>query len=94
MVFNKGEDALRILPPLIDVLPEARFNLVVYYIQQNEIESAFKLMKEFRPSTVEEYILKATTYACMGQENKVVSSEKKISFCFFKKFQYINRGLK
>lgn len=33
-VFRSGEGALQVLPPLIDVLPEARLNLVIYYLKQ------------------------------------------------------------
>ena len=34
VVFRAGVGALQILPPLIDVLPEARLNLVIYYLKQ------------------------------------------------------------
>ena len=34
VVFRSGEGALQVLPPLIDVLPEARLNLVIYYLRQ------------------------------------------------------------
>jgi intraflagellar transport protein 56 len=34
VVFQSGEGALQILPPLVDVIPEARLNLVIYYLKQ------------------------------------------------------------
>lgn len=34
VVFRGGEGALQVLPPLIDVIPEARLNLVIYYLRQ------------------------------------------------------------
>lgn len=34
VVFRGGEGALQCLPPLIDALPEARLNLVIYYLKQ------------------------------------------------------------
>lgn len=34
VVFRGGEGALQVLPPLIDVIPEARLNLVIYYLKQ------------------------------------------------------------
>lgn len=34
VVFRSGEGALQTLPPLIDVLPEARLNLVIYHLKQ------------------------------------------------------------
>jgi intraflagellar transport protein 56 len=33
-VFRGGEGALQVLPPLVDVIPEARLNLVIYYLRQ------------------------------------------------------------
>lgn len=36
VVFRGGEGALQVLPPLIDVIPEARLNLVIYYLRQGE----------------------------------------------------------
>lgn len=40
VVFRGGEGALQVLPPLIDVIPEARLNLVIYYLRQGEQPSA------------------------------------------------------
>ena len=37
MVFRGGEGALQVLPRLIDVIPEARLNLVIYYLRQGEL---------------------------------------------------------
>lgn len=34
VVFRGGEGSLQCLPPLIDVIPEARLNLVIYYLKQ------------------------------------------------------------
>jgi intraflagellar transport protein 56 len=34
VVFRGGEGALQVLPPLVDVIPEARLNLVIYYLKQ------------------------------------------------------------
>ena len=33
VVFRDGENALQVLPPLVDVVPEARLNLVIYYLK-------------------------------------------------------------
>ncbi len=33
VVFRSGEGALQVLPPLVDVLPEARLNLVIYHLK-------------------------------------------------------------
>jgi hypothetical protein len=34
VVFRAGEGALQVLPSLVDVIPEARLNLVIYYLKQ------------------------------------------------------------
>ena len=70
VVFNGGEGALRTLPPLVDVIPEARLNLVIYYLRHEEgicVEEAFELMKDLEPSTPQEYVLKGVVNACLGQ---------------------------
>jgi len=36
VVFRGGEGSLQVLPPLIDVIPEARLNLVIYYLKQGQ----------------------------------------------------------
>ena len=66
VVFREGEGALQTLPPLVDVVVEARLNLVIYYLQQDEIEEAYNLIKDLEPSIPREYILKGVVYACLG----------------------------
>ncbi|GAB6027083.1 Intraflagellar transport protein 56 [Chamberlinius hualienensis] len=68
VVFRGGEGALRVLTPLVDVIPEARLNLVVYYLQQGEVSEAFALIKDLEPTVPQEYILKGVVNAAMGQE--------------------------
>lgn len=34
VVFRAGDSSLQVLPPLVDVIPEARLNLVIYYLKQ------------------------------------------------------------
>ena len=36
VVFRNGDGALRVFPPLIDVIHEARLNLAVYYLRQGK----------------------------------------------------------
>lgn len=51
VVFRGGENALQILPPLLDVVPEARLNLVIYYFHNEEIQEAFNLIQDLDPTT-------------------------------------------
>ena len=36
VVFLNGDGALQSLPALVDVIPEARLNLVIYYLKQGK----------------------------------------------------------
>jgi len=36
VVFRSGQGALQVLPPLVDVIPEARLNLVIYHLRQGQ----------------------------------------------------------
>lgn len=68
VVFRGGEGALQVLPPLVDVIPEARLNLVIYYLRQDDIMEAYNLIKDLEPTVPQEYILKGVVNAAMGQE--------------------------
>lgn len=68
VVFRNGEGALQVLPPLLDALPEARLNLVVYYLRQDDINEAYNLIKDVEPTSPNEYILKGVVNATLGQE--------------------------
>lgn len=67
-VFAHGDGALKVLPSLIDVLPEARLNLVIYHLQREDIGSAHELLKDIEPFTSQECILKAIINTLIGQE--------------------------
>jgi intraflagellar transport protein 56 len=67
VVFRNGEGALRVLPPLLGVLPEARLNLVIYHLRNGAVADAYALIKDVEPSSPQEYILKAVVNASVGQ---------------------------
>lgn len=67
VVFQNGERALQILPPLVGVVPEARLNLVIYHMHNGEVQEAFDLMKDVEPASPQEYILKGVTNLAIGQ---------------------------
>ncbi|XP_045068336.1 intraflagellar transport protein 56 isoform X1 [Coregonus clupeaformis] len=81
VVFRGGEGALQVLPPLIDVITEARLNLVIYYLRQDDVQESYQLIKDLEPTTPQvqgsvslnvhqrtEYILKGVVNAALGQE--------------------------
>jgi intraflagellar transport protein 56 len=62
--------SLQVLPPLIDVLPEARLNLVIYFLREHALAEAAKLISDMEPVTPQEYILKGVVNAAQGQETE------------------------
>ena len=44
VVFRNGSQALKILLPLSDYLNEAKLNLIIYYIKENEL--FFQIIKD------------------------------------------------
>ncbi|ROL41702.1 Intraflagellar transport protein 56 [Anabarilius grahami] len=63
VVFRGGEGALQVLPPLIDVISEARLNLVIYYLRQDDIQEAYKLIKDLEPTTPQSYFYNDDTFS-------------------------------
>lgn len=68
VVFRNGENAVQVLPPLIDIIPEARLNLVIYYLRTGEPSEAYNLIKDLEPTLPREYILKGVVFASLGQK--------------------------
>ena len=55
---------------MIDVIPEARLNLVIYYLKTDEVNEAYALIKDMDCVLPKEYILKAVVHAVIGQQNE------------------------
>lgn len=51
-------DPWQVLPPLVEVIPEARLNLVIFYLRRGDPLRAHNLIKGLEPSTAFEYICK------------------------------------
>lgn len=66
-VFSGGENALKVFPPLAEVFPEARLNLVIYHMKNDNWEDAYKLVGDLEPSCPKEYALKGVVCAIYGQ---------------------------
>jgi len=67
VVFRNGENALQVWPDLVGIVPEARLNLVIYYLRNHQIEEAFDMLRDLEPNTPQEYILKGVVNAAYGQ---------------------------
>ena len=70
VVFRQGLNALQILPSLIHYIPEAKLNLIIYYLKNNDINEANKLMQDIEPNNTTEYILKGIIHTWLGQLNQ------------------------
>merc|ERR1719158_1934247 len=69
VVFRNGENALQVLPPLLDIIPEAKLNLVIYYLRIEEVTEAYNLVKDLDPTVPREYIIKGVVFAALGQKS-------------------------
>ncbi|KAF4699714.1 Intraflagellar transport protein 56 [Perkinsus olseni] len=72
VVFRNGDGALQVLPQLLDIIPEARLNLIIYHLRapNGDPQEAFNLLKGVEPSQPREHILKAVVYAVVGQQQQ------------------------
>jgi|TARA_B110001450_G_scaffold234663_1_gene238783 intraflagellar transport protein 56 len=52
------------------VIPEARLNLVIYYLKNDQTTEAYNLIKDMECVVPKEYILKAVVHAVIGQNNE------------------------
>ncbi|KAI6183734.1 Tetratricopeptide repeat protein 26 [Aphelenchoides bicaudatus] len=73
VVFRNGDSALQILPALLDVIPEARMNLCIYYLKKSrlyDIDAAYDLMKDQEASGAQYSLLKAIVYTIKGYDDQ------------------------
>ncbi|CAH1116872.1 unnamed protein product [Phaedon cochleariae] len=82
VVFRDGEDAMQIFPSLVDIVPEARLNLVIHYLRNDDTKEAFDLLKDLQPAVPQEYILKGVVNAALGQELNSQEHIKIAEECF------------
>lgn len=82
VVFRNGEGSLQVLPPLVDIVSEAKLNLVIYYLRQDETHEAYQLLKDMQPAVPQEYILKGVVNAALGQEMNLQEYIKTAEDCF------------
>ncbi|XP_055856294.1 intraflagellar transport protein 56 [Episyrphus balteatus] len=68
VVFRNGEGAMQTFPALLNIVPEARLNLAIYYLRNGDVQEAHSLMKEIQPTVPHEYILKGVVHAALGQQ--------------------------
>ena len=55
---------------MVDVIPEASLNLVIYYLKNDKVNEAYALIKDMECVVPKEYILKAVVHAVIGQNTE------------------------
>ncbi|XP_026553308.1 intraflagellar transport protein 56 isoform X2 [Pseudonaja textilis] len=88
VVFRGGEGSLQVLPPLVDVIPEARLNLVIYYLRQDDVQEAYNLIKDLEPATPQRDHLKIAQqfFQLVGgsaSECDTIPGRQCMASCFF-----------
>ncbi|XP_030750941.1 intraflagellar transport protein 56 isoform X2 [Sitophilus oryzae] len=82
VVFRDGEDAMQVFPALVDIVPEARLNLVIHHLRNDDIKEAYELLKDVQPAVPQEYILKGVVNSALGQEINSPEHVKIAEECF------------
>lgn len=63
--YNK----LKVFSSLVDYIPEARLNLIIYYLRNDQVTQAYNLIRDIQPNNTKEYILKAIVHCLLGQQS-------------------------
>jgi intraflagellar transport protein 56 len=66
-IFANGVDGFTILPKLVHAIPEARYNLAVLYMRENNPTEANDVLQDFTVVQLNESILKGTVLLALGQ---------------------------
>lgn len=67
--WNSNSKKLKVFRQLVDVLPESKLNLIIYYLKNDSVVQAYNLIKDMQPNTTKEYILKAIVHCLLGQQS-------------------------
>ncbi|KAI3385099.1 hypothetical protein SNEBB_003462 [Seison nebaliae] len=57
VVFSNGERALSVLPHILEAIPEARWNLAIYYVNNSDPSNALKVIDSREPSISREHLI-------------------------------------
>ncbi|GBF97642.1 hypothetical protein Rsub_10518 [Raphidocelis subcapitata] len=99
-VFRSGEAALQVLPALVDALPEARPNLVIFHLRRGDVGAAYGLVKNAgvvhallgqREGSAEHLRLAQQAFQVVGSstsECDTIPGRQAMAACFFLLRQY------
>ncbi len=80
---NSNSTKLKVFSSLIDIIPEAKLNLIIYYLRNDQVNQAFNLIKDLQPNNTKEYILKAVVHCLLGQQGEKNSEHIKKAQTYF-----------
>ena len=66
-VFEAGQKAFKVLPDLLEKVPEAKLNLAIYYLRQNEVEAAAELLQSVEAVSPQSHALIGVLNTQLGQ---------------------------
>lgn len=74
---------LKVFSSLVDIIPEAKLNLIIYYLRNDQVTQAYNLIKDVQPISTKEYILKAIVHCLLGQQGEKNQDHLKKAQTFF-----------
>jgi intraflagellar transport protein 56 len=72
-IFHGGVDGFTTLPRLVGSLDEARYNLAVLYMRENNPAEANAILGDWQPVETNGFMLRATVLLALGQGNEEAS---------------------
>ena len=74
-----NSNKLKVFSSLLDIIPEAKQNLIIYYLRNDQVNQAYNLVKELQPVTTKDYILKAVVHCLLGQQQQDKDQDKSMN---------------
>ena len=70
VVFGNGKNVDEKLSLLVEVVPEAKLNLTISYLNQDKFDHAYELIEAYEPTSSQGLLVKGTALAMVGQQKK------------------------
>eukprot|EP00696_Hemimastix_kukwesjijk_P008983 gnl/Hemi2/21347_TR7100_c0_g1_i1.p1 gnl/Hemi2/21347_TR7100_c0_g1~~gnl/Hemi2/21347_TR7100_c0_g1_i1.p1 ORF type:complete len:557 (-),score=194.83 gnl/Hemi2/21347_TR7100_c0_g1_i1:316-1986(-) len=68
VVYRNGQNAIPVLGPLVELIPEARINLANFHLHNQDFQQAYALIKDLKPVDIQERLTVACVLASYGQQ--------------------------
>uniref|UniRef100_A0AC35UG54 TPR_REGION domain-containing protein n=1 Tax=Rhabditophanes sp. KR3021 TaxID=114890 RepID=A0AC35UG54_9BILA len=75
VVYKRGQGALQVFPSLVNFIPEATHNLIIFHLKREDHDAAYAMVKDMIPSESIEYIIKAIAFYYMYKKGKSSGSD-------------------